>query len=371
MQNKIRKQLQVEVDSAFLYQRLSEKYKDKVLSHVLSKMADIELHHAQVMLNKLKALDPSATQPKPSFRAKIQAKLADIFGCDYVLQSMATLERQMSKATIERKKASGEKITGLENTHYHIIQSLNNHGEAGIGGIQLSTLEGKHKLVGGNELRAAVLGANDGLVSNMSLVMGVVGASAGEGQILIAGIAGLLAGSISMALGEWISVQSSRELYQRQVDIEAEEIEASPEEEMQELALLYQARGLEEKEALKLAQDNFSNKEVALESLVREELGYDREILSISAWKAAFASFFLFSFGAFIPVIAFIFYTGGKATVVSLILSTFGLFFIGASITLFTGRNFIKGGLRQVIFGLTAAGITYYIGKLIGVAIVS
>jgi VIT1/CCC1 family predicted Fe2+/Mn2+ transporter len=199
--------------------------------------------------------------------------------------------------------------------------------------------------------------------------MGVIGATSGHNQIIIAGIAGLLAGSISMALGEWLSVQSSRELYQRQVEIEAEELESSPEEEMNELAILYQAKGMTEADAKKLAMQVLSNKETALDALVREELGIDKDTLGGSAWKAAFTSFFLFSFGAIIPVFPFFFLSGNIAIKVSLLASTLGLFGIGASISLFTGKNAFYSGFRQMLFGLSAAGITYMIGRLIGISI--
>lgn len=369
MIKKLIRQLQTEVDTAFLYNKLSENYQDELVSKVLHKMSQIEEHHAQVVLNKIHAKRPDFKRPGPSLRARVQIRLGKYFGYEFILSNLAALEWQMSKSMIEKKQAMGEKITGLENIHLNIIQSVSQQKKLGVGGSLLSQFEGKHKSVGGNELRAAVLGANDGLVSNMSLVMGVAGASNGQSAVLIAGMAGLVAGSISMALGEWLSVQSSRELYQKQVEIETEEIESSPEEEMKELALLYQAKGVGEKEATKLAEDVFTNKETALDSLLREELGIDKDVLGGSAWKAAFTSFFLFSFGAIIPVFSFFFFTGTQATMMSLILSTIGLFAIGGSITLYTGKNFYFSGIRQVIFGLTAAGITYAVGKLIGISI--
>lgn len=371
MIKKLKEQLQIEVDAAFLYKQLSENYQDELISQVLRKMSEIENHHAQVVLNKIHQTKPNFQKPEPSFRARLQVKLGKYFGFEFILSNLAVMEWRMSKALIEKKQSQGEKITGLENIHLNIIQSISKQESLGVGGNLLSRFEGKHKSVGGNELRAAVLGANDGLVSNMSLVMGVAGASNTGSSVLIAGIAGLVAGSISMALGEWLSVQSARELFQRQVDIEAEEIESSPEEEMKELALLYQAKGIAETEANKLAQDVFANKETALDALLREELGIDKEVLGGSAWKAAFTSFFLFAFGAIIPVFSFIFFSGGFAILLSLVLSIIGLFTIGASITLYTGKNFYFSGLRQVIFGIAAAAITFTIGRIIGNSLLS
>jgi VIT1/CCC1 family predicted Fe2+/Mn2+ transporter len=366
---KLIEQLQVEVDATYLYKQLSIHYHEGMMGQILFKMSEIEEGHAKKVLAKITAIDPQHIMPGPSLRAKIQLKLGQIFGYEYILSYLTTLESQVSQSIIAKKQAEGEKITGLENLHFNIMQHVSKQTQQGVRGSLLSKFEGKHKSVSGNELRAAVLGANDGLVSNMSLVMGVAGAAYDNQAIFIAGIAGLLAGSISMALGEWLSVQSSRELYQRQIEIEEQELETSPEEELKELVLLYQAKGMTEEEANKLAENVFANKETALESLVKEELGIDKTVLGGSAWKAAFTSFFLFAIGAIIPVFPYIFISGQQAIFVSLIGSTLGLFALGASITLFTGKNAIYGGIRQMIFGISAAAITYTIGKLIGVSL--
>jgi VIT1/CCC1 family predicted Fe2+/Mn2+ transporter len=238
--------------------------------------------------------------------------------------------------------------------------------KGGMEGGALAQLEGRHRAGGGNALRAAVLGANDGLVSNLSLVMGVAGAELNNSAILITGLAGLMAGAISMALGEWLSVQSSRELYKHQIGIEKAELAAAPEEEAEELALIYEARGLPKDEAQRMAQHIITDPASALESLAREELNVDPSELGGSAWEAALTSFFLFSIGAIIPVLPHVFLTGITAVVVSMVLSAVGLFIIGAGITLFTGRNVVYSGTRQVLFGLVAAAVTYGIGHLIG-----
>jgi len=230
-------------------------------------------------------------------------------------------------------------------------------------------LEGRHRSTGGNALRAAVMGANDGLVSNLSLVMGVAGATLAGSGVLIAGVAGLLAGSISMALGEWLSVQSSRELYENQLKTEAEEIESAPEEEAGELSLIYEARGLSPETAHKLASQILANKDTALDTLAREELGIDPTQLGGSAWEAAITSFILFALGAIIPVAPFIFTKGMPAVFISIGLSALGLFGLGAAITLFTGKPVWKSGLRMVVFGLLAAAVTFGIGRLIGVSV--
>jgi VIT1/CCC1 family predicted Fe2+/Mn2+ transporter len=199
--------------------------------------------------------------------------------------------------------------------------------------------------------------------------MGVAGAAMSAKSILLTGMAGLLAGAISMALGEWISVQSSRELYEEQMAREKEEIDFDPQEEVEELVLIYRARGLGEPEARELATRLMSDPDTALETLARDELGIDPDELGGSAWEAAITSFLLFAVGAILPVSPYFFMSGFGAIVASAGLSTAGLFFIGAAITLFTGRSVLYSGARQILFGLVAAGVTFSIGRLIGVTI--
>jgi VIT1/CCC1 family predicted Fe2+/Mn2+ transporter len=256
-----------------------------------------------------------------------------------------------------------------EQTHSIVLNQLRRSVRGGIPGSVVAQLEGRHRSTGGNALRAAVLGANDGLVSNLSLVMGVAGATMDNRGILIAGLAGLLAGAFSMALGEWLSVQSSRELYTHQIKIEAEEIEQSPEEEAEELTLVYESRGLDHDLAHSMAVKILADKDHALDTLAREELGIDPEELGGSAWEAAITSFVLFALGAIVPVVSFTFMTGTSAIIASIAFSTVALFLIGAAITLFTGRPVLYSGMRMVIFGLLAAAATFGIGRLIGVSI--
>jgi VIT1/CCC1 family predicted Fe2+/Mn2+ transporter len=199
--------------------------------------------------------------------------------------------------------------------------------------------------------------------------MGVAGATGGNQGVLLAGIAGLLAGAMSMALGEWISVKSSQELYENQMAIEMEELETNPEGEQLELALIYIAKGIPEEQANFMAAETMKDKAHAHEVLVKEELGINAEELKGSAFEAALYSFLMFTVGGIIPVIPFIFTSGIHAIALSIISSTLGLFLIGAAITLFTGKNIWYSGFRQIIFGLLAATITFGIGRIIGVAI--
>lgn len=200
--------------------------------------------------------------------------------------------------------------------------------------------------------------------------MEIAGATAGQAGVLLAGLAGLLAGALSMALGEWISVTSSKELYENQMQIEMEELETNPEGEMKELALIYIAKGIPEQQAQQMAADIMKDKGHAHEILIKEELGINAEELKGSAFEAAVYSFILFSVGAVIPVLPFMFLSGTQAILISISASAIGLFLIGAAITLFTGKNVWYSGFRQVFFGLAAAAITFGIGKLIGVSVI-
>jgi VIT1/CCC1 family predicted Fe2+/Mn2+ transporter len=203
----------------------------------------------------------------------------------------------------------------------------------------------------------------------MSLVMGVAGAQMSAHAILITGLAGLLAGACSMAMGEWLSVSTARESYQRQIATEAEELELVPEEEKEELALIYQAKGLPEEQARALAEKLIANKATALDTLAREELGIDPNDLGGSAWTAAATSFVLFAVGAVVPVAPFFAMGGEPAIIASLIVSGAALFITGAGTSLFTGRGMFYSGMRQLLIGFAAAGVTFGIGHLIGVAV--
>jgi len=358
--------IQTEVDASYLYNKLAENESDPTIANVFRQMSEIEKSHAEAFAKKENI--PAEQLMQPSWRAKTLNTIGRIFGYDYVLGSLMDTEKSLSNAIISTKKKNQLALTGTENNHVTILRTILEK-EDKVTGAQLSKFERKHRSVGGNAIRAAVLGGNDGLVSNFSLIMGIAGATAGQEGVLLAGLAGLLAGALSMSLGEWISVKSSQELYENQMQIEMEELETNPEGEMKELALIYIAKGVPEEQAHTMAEDIMKDKGVAHDVLVREELGINAEELKGSAMEAAVYSFIFFAIGAIIPVIPFFFLTGMNAVMLSVGMSAVGLFLIGAAITLFTGKNVWYSGFRQVLFGLAAAAITFGIGKLIGVSI--
>ena len=359
------KNIQIEVDAWFLYQKLSENEEDPILADVFKQMSEIELSHAIAFAKENKV---DTTQIcKPSWRAKTINRIGKIFGYDYVLGALMDTEKSLADAVVSQKRKNKVPVVGNEDSHVKILRSILDN-DTRIAGSQLSRFEKRHRSVGGNAIRAAVLGGNDGLVSNFSLVMGIAGATVAQTGVLLAGIAGLLAGALSMALGEWISVKSSQELYENQMQLEMDELETNPEGERKELKLIYMAKGIPEDQAVKIVDDLMKDKNLAHQVLVKEELGINAEELKGSAIEAALSSFFLFAIGAIIPVLPFMFLSGYQAIVLSTLLSAIGLFLIGAAITLFTGRNVWFSGFRQVIFGLAAAAVTFGIGKLIGVS---
>jgi VIT1/CCC1 family predicted Fe2+/Mn2+ transporter len=361
--------LQGEVDSASLYRTLSQTEKNPELAQVYARLAAVEEAHAEFWKRKIGTIGQRSPRMRPSFRTRTLAWLAQRFGPALVLPSINTLE-QMDSGTYDRQpEAVAGGLPAAERSHARIIEALAAPSPGALSGATIARLEGRHRGLGGNALRAAVLGANDGLCSNLSLVMGVAGAQLASHAILVTGLAGLLAGACSMALGEWLSVSTTRESYQRQIKTEADELEQVPEEEEEELALIYQAKGLPEDQAKALAQRLIANKETALDTLVREELGIDPDELGGSAWAAAGISFLLFAVGAIFPVAPYFALSGQAAVAASLAASGLALFLIGAGTTLFTGLGVLFSGLRQVLVGFAAAGVTYGVGKLIGVAV--
>jgi VIT1/CCC1 family predicted Fe2+/Mn2+ transporter len=364
-----RANLQGEVDSAALYRALADAEPDPRLKDVYGRLAAVEEGHAEFWRKQLDRIGAHAQRLGLGWRTRALAWLARRFGPQFVLPTVNTLEQRDVGQYDAQAEAVAGGLPAAERSHARIVQAIEASTPGGLQGGALARLEGRHRALGGNALRAAVLGANDGLVSNLSLVMGVAGAAVSERMILLTGLAGLVAGACSMAMGEWLSVNSARELAQKQIAIEKAELEQAPEEEIEEIALIYEAKGLPRAQAAALAKEMMANKETALDTLVREELGIDPDELGGSAWTAAISSFLLFSVGAVFPVAPFLFLQGRIAVIASLVASGVALALIGAGTSLFTGRGIAFSALRQLVIGYAAAGITYAIGMLAGVTL--
>lgn len=220
----------------------------------------------------------------------------------------------------------------------------------------------------GGNLRAAVFGVNDGLISNASLILGIAGATSDNSIIVLSGAAGLIAGAFSMAAGEYVSVRSQREMYEYQIGLEREELEHYPEAEAEELALIYEARGHPRAEAVSMGKKLTADPDRALATLAREELGLNPEDLG-SPWGAALFSFFSFAAGAALPLAPFLAATGTASLAIAVALTAVALFAVGAILSLFTGRNALASGARMLAIGAAAGGVTYLVGKLLGVTL--
>jgi len=365
-EKRYRSNLQSETDSSALYRALADSEDNPQLAEIYRRLAAVEDAHAEFWRERLKSIGARLPAHRTGWRSRALAFFAHRFGPAFVLPIINGLERTDSAHYDNQHDAVQAGMPATERSHARVLRAIA-AGPGGVSGGQLAQLEGRHPAGGGgNALRAAVLGANDGLVSNLSLVMGVAGANLAPHAILITGVAGLLAGACSMAMGEWLSVTSSRELYEAQITTEARELEEVPQEEEEELTLIYQAKGLSEDEAKRIAKQIISNKDTALDTLVREELGIDPKALGGSPYVAAATSLILFALGAVVPVFPFAIFAFSTATIVSVGASVAMMFLLGAGITMLTGKNALVSGLRQVLIGLAAAGVTFGLGKLIG-----
>jgi VIT1/CCC1 family predicted Fe2+/Mn2+ transporter len=358
-----------ECEGVYLYGGLAAIERDAHLAELYRRLASIEQRHAGLWKDYLTQASEPVPTYAPNWRMRALLWLARRLGTGAVLSTVSSMEQQAMSDYDAQPEAVEAGLPADERSHARLFGTLLRSSRGGIAGPLLAQFEGRHRNAGGNELRAAVLGASDGLTSNLSLVMGVAGATLTGNAVLIAGIAGLLAGAFSMSIGEWVSVQSARELNLHQIAIERQELQTAPQEEQEELALIYQSKGLDEQAAKSLASHLMQQNTTALDTLAREELGIDPQDLGGSAWGAAITSFFLFVLGAIIPVFPFIFTGGFVAVGISLALSVLGLFGIGAGVSLTTGSSLWRAGGRQVLLGLLAAGVTFGLGKLIGTAV--
>lgn len=360
--------LRDELDGAALYTEIAAAEPDPLRKDLFLQLAQAEAKHAELWRAKLVAAGIKDAPHVPSLRTRLLGKLARRFGPGFVMPTIAAAE--FSDRNKYAGQADAHSISAEERGHAAVVQEMARRGNGGVAtGTDIARSERWHRGASGNNLRAAVLGANDGLVSNFCLIMGVAGAGTHNKAILLTGLAGLIAGACSMALGEWLSVTNARELASTQIAKEAEEIEQTPQAEEHELALIYQAKGLPKADARRVAAEIMRNKTAALDTLAREELGIDPTELGGNPLAAAATSFMLFSVGAIFPVAPFIGLQGLAAVSGSVAASAAALCAIGLLTSLFNGRNPWFSAARQVFFGCAAAAVTYGVGTLLGVSL--
>lgn len=351
-----------EVNGGSLFRGLAE-YADPQRRDVFLTLAAAEARHAAHWEQLLRDAGIEPRPPRTPFRVRALCFLARVFGTEAVLPLMLRTEA----AEADRYRADAEATDVMaqqERAAGRTMAAMQGIPEGG----RIARSEGRHRAEVGGVLRATVFGVNDGLVSNFSLVMGVAGGTSDNGVVLLAGIAGLVAGAFSMASGEWISIRSQRELYENELRIEREELRAFPEEERDELEMIYRAKGVSPDAAHTLVDTLMHRDDVALDTLAREELGLDPTTLG-SPWVAAGSSFAAFALGAVLPVIPFLFGSGTAATIVAAVLSMLALFGVGAATSIFTGRHAGRSGLRMATIGGVVAAVTFGIGTLVGQAV--
>jgi VIT1/CCC1 family predicted Fe2+/Mn2+ transporter len=345
---RFRNNLRIERDNAALYGRLADLAADARLAQAYRRIAAGETSNAAFWEARLRELGEHVPPPRIGLRVRALSAFAQHFGTGFVMPTVVRLEHADHGTTpVDR------------NGHRDHFSLPGGHGAHSR----------RDRPQSGNTLRAAVLGANDGLVSNVSLVMGMAGAAAGDRAVLLAGLAGLVAGACSMALGEWLSVNSSREFYQAQITERAERLAVSPEDGQRHIAGLYREKGLDPAAADHLAGHVTETPRAALDMLVREDLGIDPGELGGSAWGAAISSFCLFACGALFPVAPY-FFLGDRAALLASVGSTAaGLALIGIGTSLFTGRSMLFSIARQFAITTAAAAVTYAVGHVLGVVV--
>ena len=360
---------QGEVDSAAEYRAMAAAEPDPRLARVYANLGAMEEAHIAFWEQRLRDAGAPVPPRRVSWRSRVLSAIARRLGPDLVLATIAAKEDVDQNFYVAQPETAGTRMPAQERWHAKVLGQLVRSQPRGLDGSFLARLEGRHRSVGGNALRAAVLGANDGLCSNLSLVMGAAGASVDSHGLLVTGVAGLLAGACSMALGEWVSVTSSRELAQREIRIETGELTEDPAGEGDELKLIYEAKGLSSTEADTMVRHLLADRSSAIDALAREELGIDPSQLGGSPGEAAVSSFVLFAIGALVPILPLLVARGPVALAASAVVSALGLFGIGAAITIFTGAPVWRSGGRQLLLGLAAAGVTFALGRLLGLTL--
>jgi VIT1/CCC1 family predicted Fe2+/Mn2+ transporter len=340
----VRKSWAQEMESAYLYKVLADSDSSRERRALFAQLAGEATAQAAIWAAEARRIAGETPEGfRPSARARLVAALVRRLGPERLRSVLAGMKvRGMSVY----RRLPGPSGHAMPHSVEEVGRSHRDHS-------------------GGDNLRPAVFGASDGLVSNVCLILGVAGASASGHTVLITGVAGLLAGAFSMAAGEYVSVRSQREMFEHQIGAERDELRQYPEQEAAELSLIYQARGLTKGDADRAATHLIADPERALDTLAREELGLDPGALG-SPRAAALSSFASFAIGAAVPLSPFLLAVGRGALGASVILTAVALFGIGCAISLFTGRGALRSGARMMVIGGAAGGVTYAIGRLVG-----
>ena len=359
-----------ERDAASMYDALADTETGE-RSQILHELADVERRHAAHWEQRLRDAGLPVPPPgRPGLRTRAITGTAQRFSLDAVLPIIERAERS-GAGDYDDDPDAAPGMADDERGHAKALAALRD----GAGQASKRPLNPKDRIAGhepwhrsdrSGALRAGVFGVSDGLVSNTALVMGFAGSGASRSSVLLAGVAGLLAGSFSMAAGEYVSMSGQREMFEREISLEAQELDEKPEEELEELVLLYRAKGLPTLQARELAEKIMSDRDVALDTLAREELGLDPDALG-SPWASAFSSLVAFALGALVVVLPYLVGGGTAAFTVAVVLAVLSMAAVGAGLGVLNGRSPVRGAVRQVSSGVLAAGVTFGVGALIGI----
>ena len=356
-----------ERDGAALYEGLAKYEKDGAKAQSFKELAQAERRHAEIWQRKLEKAGVPLPPDRASARTRALVWLARRLGSAAVVPMV--LETEAGDADkYDRQGGEATEIAEEERAHRQRLVGMS-HGQPTDARELIAQRERWHRSGRrAGSFRAAIFGINDGLLSNLSLILGVAGAGVEPRTVLVTGFAGLLAGAFSMAAGEYTSVASQRDLLARQVAMERREIDEAPEEEAAELALIFKQKGLSTEQASRTAAELLKNADSAADTLVREELGLDPEDLG-SPRHAAVASFALFSVGAVIPILPFLVLRGTPAVAIAAGLAGAVLAGVGGLVGFLSGTNVVLSAARMVGLAAVAAGVTYGVGRLFGAAV--
>ncbi len=356
-----------ERDGAALYEGLAKVERDPERARAYRELASAERRHAEIWARKLEKAGAALPPERPSSRIRVLIWLARRLGTAAVLPLVLENEGNDAEKYRRQEGSEAEALADEERAHHTVLAGMG-RGQPQDARALIAQRERWHRGGRGGAIRAAVFGMNDGLVSNLSLVLGVAGAVQDPRTILVTGFAGLIAGASSMAAGEYTSVASQRDILARQVAMERREVEEAPEEEAAELALIFKQKGLSTEQASRTAAEILKNPEQALDTLVREELGLDPDDLG-SPVEAAVSSFVMFAVGALVPVLPFLFLRGTSAALLSSGLAGLVLCGVGALVGFLSGTSPVRSAARMVGLAAVAAAITYGVGRLFGAAV--
>ncbi len=354
--------LRAEREAAALYERIAAAESGE-RAEILRELAAVERRHAAHWEGRLTEAGLSVPdEGRPGLRTRLLGATARLASPAAALRFVERAERA-DAGIYDADPDAAAGMAADERGHARAVGALIDGADSVPD--RIATRERWHRGDRSGALRAGIFGVSDGLVSNTALVMGFAGSGASRHAVLLAGVAGLLAGSFSMAAGEYVSMSGQREMFEREIALEAAELDEKPHEEHEELVLLYRAKGLDAEQAGQIADRIMANRDVALDTLAREELGLNPDELG-SPWRAALASLLAFAIGAVLVVLPYLVSGGATAFVCAVVAAAAGMFLVGAGMGFLNGRSMLRSGLRQLLVGALAAGVTFGVGHLIG-----